>query len=67
MQRWKLKAEGNAIDRVRQFPDALVAASYLVFASLRSPGRSPRRGRKAPSHRMFYPALLSSVPSLALQ
>ena len=34
MQRWKLKAEGKAIDRVREFPDALVAASYLAFASL---------------------------------
>ena len=34
MQRWKLKAEGKVIDRVREFPDALVAASYLAFASL---------------------------------
>ena len=31
LQRWKIKAEGKFIDRVRQFPDALVAASYLAF------------------------------------
>jgi pterin-4a-carbinolamine dehydratase len=34
MQGWKMLAEGEAIHRVRQFPDALVAASYLTFASL---------------------------------
>jgi pterin-4a-carbinolamine dehydratase len=34
MQGWKLLAEGKAIDRVRQFHDPLVAASYLAFASL---------------------------------
>jgi pterin-4a-carbinolamine dehydratase len=34
MQGWKVLAQGKAIDRVRQFPDALVAASYLGFASL---------------------------------
>ncbi len=34
MQGWKMLAQGKAIDRVRQFPDALVAASYLGFASL---------------------------------
>ncbi len=31
---WKMLAEGKAIDRVRQFEDPLVAASYLQFASL---------------------------------
>jgi pterin-4a-carbinolamine dehydratase len=34
MQGWKMLAEGKAIDRVRQFRDPLVAASYLAFASL---------------------------------
>jgi hypothetical protein len=34
MQGWKMLGEGRAIDRVRQFPDPLVAASYLSFASL---------------------------------
>jgi pterin-4a-carbinolamine dehydratase len=34
MQGWKMLAEGKAIDRVRQFKDPLVAASYLAFASL---------------------------------
>jgi len=34
MQGWKLLREGKAIDRVRQFSDPLVAASYLAFASL---------------------------------
>lgn len=34
MRGWKVLARGKAIDRVRQFPDALVAASYLGFASL---------------------------------
>jgi pterin-4a-carbinolamine dehydratase len=34
MQGWKMQAGGKAIDRARQFPDALVAASYLAFASL---------------------------------
>jgi len=29
---WKLQPEGKAIDRIRQFPDPLVAASYLAFA-----------------------------------
>jgi pterin-4a-carbinolamine dehydratase len=31
---WKMQSEGKAIDRVRQFPDPLVAASYLAFAGL---------------------------------
>jgi len=31
---WKMQPEGKAIDRVRQFPDPLVAASYLAFAGL---------------------------------
>ncbi|HYU35613.1 MAG TPA: hypothetical protein VEW48_25945 [Thermoanaerobaculia bacterium] len=34
MQDWKMQAEGKAIDRVRQFPDPLVAAIYLAFSSL---------------------------------
>jgi pterin-4a-carbinolamine dehydratase len=34
MQGWQMLAQGKAIDRVRQFPDPLVAASYLTFASL---------------------------------
>ncbi len=34
MQGWKMLPEGKAIDRVRQFADPLVAASYLTFASL---------------------------------
>jgi pterin-4a-carbinolamine dehydratase len=34
MQGWKMLAQGKAIDRVRQFPDPLVASSYLAFASL---------------------------------
>lgn len=34
MRGWKMQAEGKAIDRVRQFPDPLVAASYLAFAGL---------------------------------
>jgi pterin-4a-carbinolamine dehydratase len=34
MPGWKTQAGGKAIDRVREFPDALVAASYLAFAAL---------------------------------
>jgi pterin-4a-carbinolamine dehydratase len=34
MHGWKMQSEGKAIDRVRQFPDPLVAASYLAFAGL---------------------------------
>ena len=34
MPLWQLQDGGKMIDRVRQFPDALVAASYLAFASL---------------------------------
>jgi pterin-4a-carbinolamine dehydratase len=34
MRGWKMQSEGKAIDRVRQFPDPLVAASYLAFAGL---------------------------------
>jgi hypothetical protein len=34
MQGWSLLAEGKAIDRVRNFESPLVAASYLMFASL---------------------------------
>jgi pterin-4a-carbinolamine dehydratase len=34
MPRWRMQEGGKAIDRVRQFPDALVAASYLAFAAL---------------------------------
>lgn len=34
MPYWRLQEGGRAIDRVRQFPDSLVAASYLAFASL---------------------------------
>jgi pterin-4a-carbinolamine dehydratase len=34
MQGWSMLAEGKAIDRVRNFESPLVAASYLMFASL---------------------------------
>jgi pterin-4a-carbinolamine dehydratase len=34
MQGWKMQKGGKAIDRVREFPDAQVAASYLAFAAL---------------------------------
>jgi pterin-4a-carbinolamine dehydratase len=34
MPHWRMQEGGKAIDRVRQFPDALVAASYLAFASI---------------------------------
>ena len=34
MPGWTLVGDGLAIDRVRQFSDPLVAASYLTFASL---------------------------------
>jgi pterin-4a-carbinolamine dehydratase len=34
MQGWRMQKGGKAIDRVRSFPDALVAASYLAFAAL---------------------------------
>lgn len=34
MPGWTLVGDGLAIDRVRQFADPLVAASYLTFASL---------------------------------
>jgi pterin-4a-carbinolamine dehydratase len=34
MQGWKMQKGGKAIDRVRELPDALVAASYLAFAAL---------------------------------
>jgi pterin-4a-carbinolamine dehydratase len=34
MPSWKMQSGGKAIDRVRQFPDALTAASYLAFAAL---------------------------------
>ncbi len=33
MQGWKMQKQGQAIDRVREFEDPLVAASYLAFAS----------------------------------
>ncbi|HYU31204.1 MAG TPA: hypothetical protein VEW48_03510 [Thermoanaerobaculia bacterium] len=36
MAGWKMLAQGKAIHRVRKFPDALVATSYLAFASLLS-------------------------------
>lgn len=34
MPTWRVKPGGKVIDRVRQFPDALTAASYLAFAAL---------------------------------
>lgn len=34
MEGWQMQSGGKAIDRVRKFPDALVAASYLAFAAL---------------------------------
>ena len=34
MQGWNMLGEGVAIDRLRQFDDPLVAATYLAFASL---------------------------------
>jgi pterin-4a-carbinolamine dehydratase len=34
MPTWRMKSGGKAIDRIRQFPDALTAASYLAFAAL---------------------------------
>lgn len=34
MQGWRMQKGGKSIDRVRSFPDALVAASYLAFAAL---------------------------------
>ena len=34
MPGWKMQQGGKAIDRVRKFPDPLVAASYLAFAAL---------------------------------
>jgi len=34
MPGWRMQSGGKAIDRARQFPDALVAASYLAFAAL---------------------------------
>lgn len=34
MQGWKMQKGGKAIDRVRELPDAQVAASYLAFAAL---------------------------------
>ena len=34
MPSWKVQPGGKVIDRVRQFPDALTAASYLAFAAL---------------------------------
>jgi pterin-4a-carbinolamine dehydratase len=34
MPGWKLQSGGRAIDRVRKFPDAQVAASYLAYAAL---------------------------------
>jgi pterin-4a-carbinolamine dehydratase len=34
MPGWKVQPGGKVIDRVRQFPDALTAASYLAFAAL---------------------------------
>lgn len=39
MQGWRLQSGGRALDRVRQFPDEAVAASYLAYASLLA-GRS---------------------------
>ncbi|HKH45547.1 MAG TPA: hypothetical protein VKM72_12860 [Thermoanaerobaculia bacterium] len=34
MEGWNMQKGGKSIDRVREFPDALVAASYLAFAAL---------------------------------
>ncbi|HKH48597.1 MAG TPA: hypothetical protein VKM72_28365 [Thermoanaerobaculia bacterium] len=34
MPLWRLQKSGKAIDRMRKFPDPLVAAAYLAFASL---------------------------------
>lgn len=34
MPTWRVQSGGRVIDRVRQFPDALTAASYLAFAAL---------------------------------
>lgn len=34
MSGWNLQSGGKVIDRVRKFPDPLVAASYLAFAAL---------------------------------
>lgn len=34
MPSWRMQSGGKAIDRVRQFPDPLTAASYLAFAAL---------------------------------
>lgn len=34
MQGWRTQPGGKAIDRVREFPDPLVAAVYLAFAAL---------------------------------
>lgn len=34
MSGWKMVGDGRAIDRVRQFGDPLVTATYLAFASL---------------------------------
>lgn len=34
MPSWRTQPGGRVIDRVRQFPDALTAASYLAFAAL---------------------------------
>ncbi|HKH49583.1 MAG TPA: hypothetical protein VKM72_33395 [Thermoanaerobaculia bacterium] len=31
---WRMQSGGKAIDRMRKFPDALVAASYLAYAAL---------------------------------
>lgn len=31
---WRLQSGGKAVDRVRQFPDAQVASSYLAYAAL---------------------------------
>lgn len=33
MQGWRMQSGGRAIDRVRQFSDPAVAASYLAFAA----------------------------------
>ena len=34
MPSWRTQPGGRVIDRVRQFPDGLTAASYLAFAAL---------------------------------
>lgn len=34
MPGWTMQSSGKAIDRAREFPDPLVAASYLAFAAL---------------------------------